>query len=764
LIKSRALVAVGVVLFSAVAVAVAVAALPYPHASLISTVAAAGAAALSVRAARRGQNRRARWSWYAYGLGCAVAAAWGVLWWHWQAAGGQPPAAAIAVARGLMLASTAVALWLTSRVPGVRARIRMALDGGIAASGVFVAGWAAVFAPAWVAPGADQTLMTVRLACCVADLVLLTVYAVVVTTEFPVGRRRPALLIMTGLLGLATVDFLAAYVLTPGGQGPAQTWAPMVRLFAFLAFAAAALAYSGTSERRPARVASRSVLYLPYVGLVPAVGAVSLELLAGRSVPVPALVAGGVLVLALLVRQFLMLGENRTLLERVAVRERDLEHQTLHDALTGLGNRTLLARRLAEADRDPAAPPLTLLYLDLDDFKDVNDSLGHCAGDELLVDVGQRLRAAVRVGDTVARLGGDEFAVLLTGATDEARTVAQRVLDLLSLPFVVAGRRVVLGASIGLADVRLDPAAAADRDVLRDADLAMYAAKRAGKNTIEVYHPDLHQSSTQEQELRAALLAALDAGALALAYQPVFRANSGEIVGFEALVRWTHPEWGLIPPDRLIGVAERANLMSRVTGVVIEQACADLRRWSDEGGTHLTMAVNITAAELGDPDLPGRLAAALRRHGLTGDRLVIEVTETALMGDVDIAIQAAQRIRELGARMAIDDFGTGYSSLARLGMFPVEALKIDKLFVRGVLEPRGRQMIEALVALATSCDMVTVAEGVETPGQAAALRELGCTLLQGYLLGRPMPADQASALLRSPTAGQFAPGVTVAMR
>jgi diguanylate cyclase (GGDEF)-like protein len=718
---------------------------------VLAAGAAATAAALCARAARRGLSRRSRLAWYAHSAACASwAIAPALCWWATALTRTTPAAGAADAGRLAFLGFEVVAVWLTAQVSGGRARVRMLLDGTVVAAALFVVAWGTVLDRVWRAGGHDTADAAVSLVFPLADLVLVTFYGVLVLTEFPRGRRRISGLVALALAALAVADSASAYraAVDPraGGQLLHGAW-----LVAFLLFASAAVGYRGPSPRRHGPAFSRFALYGPYLPLVPALATWGVQMARGVAVPPAETVAGVVIALAILARQMLVLAENRELVASLAAREHDLRHQALHDPLTGLGNRSLLTERLEHAlsARRRHARPLALLFLDLDDFKVVNDSLGHPAGDELLRIVAHRVRTALRPQDTVVRLGGDEFAALIEDAPGDGATLARRVLHGFAEPFGVAGRRLSLGASIGLVDVTADIDGRTATDLLRDADVAMYAVKRTGKNGIELFTPQLHHTTSQELELRAALVTALDQGGLDVAYQPLARAGDGRVVAFEALARWTHPVLGSVPPERFVPVAERAHMSPRITAAVLDRACTDLRHWIDLGPPRpLRVSINVPAAELADPELPARLGTALRRHGLTGDRLVVEVTETALMHDVERAVEAVGRIQALGVSLAIDDFGTGYSSLARLGRFAVEALKIDKSFVRDVVEPSGREMVAAIVTLARSRGMRTVAEGVESAEQREVLRDLGCDLLQGYLLGRPVPAAEVPALLR----------------
>jgi diguanylate cyclase (GGDEF)-like protein/PAS domain S-box-containing protein len=438
--------------------------------------------------------------------------------------------------------------------------------------------------------------------------------------------------------------------------------------------------------------------------------------------------------------------------------ESRLEHQAFHDPLTGLANRLLFrdrtAQALARSQRDGTRP--AVLFLDLDGFKTVNDSLGHAEGDRLIVEVAHRLLNATRGCDTVARLGGDEFAVLLaaTADGDEARLVADRVLRTLARPVALAGREVLVGASLGIATAAPGDGAG---ELLRNADLAMYRAKARGKGTCEVFAPEMYEAAQERVALEADLRRALARGEFRLAYQPIVDLASGQIVGAEALVRWHHPERGVVPPTRFVGVAEESGLVLPLGRLVLADACAEAAAWHAAGHDTLYVAVNISGRQLEHPRFVADVADALDAAGLAPAALLLEITEGAVMHDTEASLARLAELKALGVRLAVDDFGTGYSSLSYLQRFPIDVLKIDKSFVDGVHEGGSSEALaRTIVALGRTLALCTVAEGVERAEQRDALRALGCTLGQGYLFARPMPAEALGALVTAPTAAPAA--------
>ncbi|KQS66650.1 hypothetical protein ASG41_09260 [Modestobacter sp. Leaf380] len=436
--------------------------------------------------------------------------------------------------------------------------------------------------------------------------------------------------------------------------------------------------------------------------------------------------------------------------------ETQLTHQALHDPLTGLSNRRLFGDRLEHAlrRRGQQAAGLSLVFIDLDDFKDVNDRLGHDVGDQLLTEVGTRLRTVAREGDTVARLGGDEFALLLEGSdVEEARAVAARVHEWLSRPVLVEGHSLTVSASIGLAEVPAEGITGAD--LLRNADVAMYMAKDGGKHGTAVYEPSLHSAALDRLQLRADLERALEAGELVLHYQPTMDLHVPDhgrptVHGFEALVRWQHPVRGLLAPYHFVPLAEESGLIVPLGTWVLQEACRAAVSLQQPGRPHVAMSVNVAVAQLTAPGFVDLVRAALAESGLSPRLLVLEITETAVLAGMDVVAPQLSRLRELGIRIAIDDFGTGYSSLSYLRDLPVDVLKVDKSFVDHVVSSeQGASLAEAIISMGRSLRLTTVAEGVEDEGQAAWLTSAGATFGQGYLWSRPVPLVQAAALLQS---------------
>jgi diguanylate cyclase (GGDEF)-like protein len=432
-------------------------------------------------------------------------------------------------------------------------------------------------------------------------------------------------------------------------------------------------------------------------------------------------------------------------LAQVTELKEQLRHQAYHDALTGLANRIQFVEavraKLEEGDDVQAA----VLYVDLDRFKAVNDTWGHGAGDELLVQVAERLRGAVRRGDLAARLGGDEFAVLLPRVDEEiAREAADRVARALGGSYTLAAGEAAIQASVGIALAGAETTRA--DELVRNADIAMYTAKRSNNRSCVLYEEGLHEKVRSRREFAIDLERAVRAGEITAYFQPIVNLADGRVEGVEALARWRHPQRGLLPAAAFLPTAEESGLMIEIGAVVIRQAIAAAQTWPHEIGVWL----NLAPAELTNQHLIDTLAIELARAGVHSNRLTVEITESGLMEDEDAALEAVHRLRDLGVHLSIDDFGTGYSSLSRLGEFPIESLKIPKPFVEKLVgAERDETFVDTILQLAKSLGLTVIAEGIEERAQLEQLRALGCRLGQGYLFSHPVPATEIDALVRA---------------
>lgn len=421
-----------------------------------------------------------------------------------------------------------------------------------------------------------------------------------------------------------------------------------------------------------------------------------------------------------------------------------------HDELTGLPNRSLFRQALNKAleRSERSGKMLSILFFDLDRFKNINDSLGHDAGDEVLRAVAERLTACVRKIDMVARFGGDEFAVLTEGLTaeDQASTVARKILEALSTPMVLAGRQYRPAASIGISTYPTDGHDA--QSLLKHADIAMYRAKEEGRGTFQFYSEQLNTHSLQRLEFESNLSNALNNREFVLYYQPKIDLATGSITGVEALIRWISPQFGFVPPGEFIAIAEDTGLIVPIGRWVAQTACVQNRAWQKSGLPQLRIAINISARQMADKGLVEFVSDTVRKTGLTVESLELEITESAVMSNQGHAEKVLAELKQLGFHLTMDDFGTGYSSLAYLKRFPFDSVKIDQSFVRGIPESKDDgAIVEAIIAMAHSLQLKVVAEGVETKAQADFLRKLGCDQAQGYHYSKPIPSSDIVKLL-----------------
>jgi diguanylate cyclase (GGDEF)-like protein len=427
-----------------------------------------------------------------------------------------------------------------------------------------------------------------------------------------------------------------------------------------------------------------------------------------------------------------------------------LAHRVLHDPLTDLPNRTLFLDRLelALARLRRHQTSIAVLFIDLDNFKVVNDSLGHGAGDKLLVELGNRLRHAIRPSDTIARFGGDEFVVLCEdiGEARDAVVVGQRIVDATSQPFMLSGREMFVTTSVGVA-LAIDSNATPET-LLRDADVAMYRAKERGPGRVEVFDEALRARIIERLDLENGLRRAVQRGELRVYYQPEVSFSEDRVIAVEALVRWEHPERGLLEPAQFVQIAEETGLIVEIGEWVLNEACRQVAEWRTAGGD-LAVAVNISSRQLMQPDVVEVVQNALTSSGLPPDALILEIAESAVMRDPETALATLTLVKDLGVKIAIDDFGVGFSSLAQLKeMLPLHALKVDRSFIRGLAEDdRNSAIVAAVVVMATTLGVTAIAQGVETEEQVAQARALGCDVSQGFFFTAPRPADAVREML-----------------
>ncbi|MBA2287709.1 MAG: EAL domain-containing protein [Ktedonobacteraceae bacterium] len=686
------------------------------------------------------------------GLGILAFVVGQALWSYYELIAHQfpfPSSADIAYLMAYPLLLLGVLLLPVRHLPRV-SRARLAVDGLMMMTAIVTFSWYFVLGPTLLQGTDSLVAKVVGTAYPCFDLLLLFCLLMLLVRNED-RRLNPALLLLSlGLLVIVLVDSLFDYQNLHNSYISGSFISPLWSL-GYQCLGLGAFVLQRVSKTLPSAAAlpTRSLwrTLLPYT-FIPALG---LLLLYAWQTPADALLRSGVYIGAalliglLLVRQVVALRElhalytNNTALTSANIQ---LEVQATHDALTGLPNRSLLWSRLDQAmhlaytDDIPAA----LLLLDLDRFKEVNDTLGHQVGDMLLQQIGPRLQHCLRPTDLVARLGGDEFAIVLP-ATEVAEAVqmAYIVLDALDAPFLIEEHALDIGGSIGVA---LTPQHGCDATtLLRCADVAMYAAKRSQSGHV-LYTSGIDHYTPQKLALVGALRQAIASNELVLHYQPKIALAQGRMVGVEALVRWHHPVHGLIPPDEFIPLAERTGLIAPLTRWVLEHAIRQCRDW-EQAGLSLQVAVNLSTRTLYDPQLLSLVTDLLQAAGVAPGQLMLEITEGTLMDDPERVRAVLTRLRDIGVQIAIDDFGTGYSSLGYLKGLPIDEIKIDKTFVLGLgldAEAADVAIVQAVVAMARPLGCVVVAEGVESEETGQVLQELGCDLAQGYYFSRPLPA------------------------
>jgi diguanylate cyclase (GGDEF)-like protein len=696
-----------------------------------AALAAAGGCWRAVRA-----TGRQRASWGLLAAGCAGWAIGEAIWCYYELlAGRDTPFPSLADA-GFLVFPVLALIGLLVRPSAAfsgQGRIRVSLDALLVSASLFVISWITALGEVYRA-GADTWFgAVVSLAYPVSDIVLLTV-TVIVIAYARTGDRIGLVTIVTGLIFLSIGDSGFAYLTAIDHYGAVNLidagW-----VGGFLIIAVAAVLDDTRDEAHAMPMAPRSALLLPYAPAAAAIAAV-LHDVANGSLDGVAGVAATILVAALVGRQMLVLLDNRTLMGRI-------RHQAFHDVLTGLANRALFGDRLAHAlelhRRD--LRPVTVLLLDLDDFKNVNDSLGHPAGDELLVRVSERLLATVRTGDTVARLGGDEFALLMEDGGEPLDT-ATRLLLSLDHPVAIAGRLVTVRASIGVATLLPDDKPVSATEMLKRADVAMYAAKRAGKATIVRYSAALAGGDSEQLDMHSALAADIAAGAISAAYQPIHLAD-GTLRGFEALARWSY-EGEPVSPAVFLPAAARAGLLATLDEVVMTQAVKEAAGWGDD----IVLSVNLAGETLSNPAFASRVDAILSAAGVPARRLSVEMLETSAIERDDVALTTVRALRGLGVRVTVDDFGAGYASLARLRALEPDVIKVDRSLLAAEDDPtQASPLLAGITDLAHRLGASVVAEGVETETQLAAALAAGCDAVQGFLWGRPTSPEGAQELL-----------------
>jgi diguanylate cyclase len=698
-------------------------------------------AAVALVAAGLRSSGRSRTSWF---LLAGAALSWGIgqaIWTWYEVVLEQEvpyPGPADVGYLGAVPFLLAGVLVFPSRSLKAMGRARAVIDGLMTLCTVAFASYGTFLGVVYMTSEGEQLERVLAVTYPAADVVTVAVVLAVLARRVDrLGGPLPV--VAVGVVSLAVADSAFAYMTAKGTYGDD----PVTDLGWPLGFALLALAAFMPAEEEAAQLTSRGrsaslfSVSLPYLPLIPGVAVFVHKSFAGEPMGPFLAVTSSAAALLLVARQALTMLENRELtgsleatVSELREREGQLEFQAFHDPLTQLANRALFRDRLDHALEQRRDEMVSVLFVDLDDFKTVNDSLGHDAGDRLLMAVGERLRACVRVGDTVARIGGDEFAILVEGdsAGTEGPVIAQRVLSALAVPFSVAGRDLRVSASLGLASGRYE----SGEGVLRDADLAMYAAKANGKARVELFEHTMRTVAVDRMELVADVQTALEAGQLIVHLQPVVDLRTLEVEGHEALMRWLHPQRGMLGPDAFMAIAEETGAIVPMGWWVLEQACRQAQTWKDG-----QVCVNLAARQLLDPAAVTTVASILNRTAIDPRRVVLEITESVFL-DTEAIGHRLHQLRALGVMLAIDDFGTGYSSLSYLTRLPVDIVKIDRSFVERLGGPPGDEvLVRAVVQLARSLGLRSVGEGVETATQLERLQSFGCDAAQGYLFGRP---------------------------
>ncbi len=617
----------------------------------------------------------------------------------------------------------------------------LVLDGLVVVGSLFIVTWSTALGATVRAGAPNPFAFAVAIGYPLTDLILVVIVVLLLAAYR--GRRPQLVPLGLGLVGISVSDSIYAYVVASGES----TMAPIFNtgfvagpaLIAVAAFAQAPVRHRDSG--RYARAGEWPYLLAPYLPVL-AAGGVVLGQTIKLGAPLPVSVYVGMLVVVLVViRQTIALRDNAELLRQVVDAQDRLTYLAFHDPLTGLANRTCFLDRLAETARG-VPRDIAVIVVDLDDFKMVNDSLGHGTGDIVLRTVADRLRACAGRGATIARLDGDEFALLVDGDLAGSTALGERILAALGQPITGEdGHPLTVGASVGVVLASTSEPDLTAEALSRRAHAAMHSAKRRSKGGMVVYEPAI-AAALGDPDLPMLLAAALrGAGGFDVHYQPVVRMDAGTApVAVEALARWTHPTLGAVPPDVFVAAAERAGLIAELDNLVLDRACHEAVLLA-ERDQPIDMHVNVCASRLCESELEESVRATLDRHGLPGSRLVLEITETSRVPDLEAAARTIVSLRELGVRFAMDDFGTGYNTLAQLHLLPVDIVKLCQAHTAVDSEERVEALCRSVVSICQALGLTVIAEGVESPTQAEVLARLGCQLGQGYLYGRPAPAE-----------------------
>lgn len=637
--------------------------------------------------------------------------------------------------------------------------LRALLDGAIIAGSLLFVSWATALGVVWHSGGEGPFAQLVGLAYPVGDVVTATV-ALTALSRARGGYRRQLVVLAAGMVALAVADSMFAFLTQNGTYGNGN-WLDTGWVAGFLLIGLAALVPAGETGPEVAEKSHQSApqMLLPYVPLALAGLTAAVREATGHSIDVGLFAIGVLTTTLVLARQLVMLVDNRALfrelqytVSELEAREVDLEHQAFHDPLTGLVNRVLFSDRLEHALERQARDhgTIAVMLCDIDDFKSVNDSLGHPAGDEVLRQVSARLVSCLRQADTIARIGGDEFAVLLENVahTDDAIAAVERIGEMLRAPLLVGGCELAASSSVGIV-LAPNPGHTAD-ELLRDADIALYEAKYNGKNCYRLFETTMLDGVVSKMQLKSELSALGNSlEQLVLHYQPILNARSGRLSGVEALMRWQHPTRDLLYPQSFLGYAEESGAIVPIGEAALDAACAQAAAWRDLGISSPMVSVNVSPRQLRDGGLVAAIEKSLDRYGLSAEELTLEITESVTMRNTDRAIEKMTLLKDLGVSIAIDGFGSGWSSLSHLRHLPVDYVKFDRSFTADVADDEDAALLVSLMnKLAHSLGLETVAEGVESMEQLRAVRRLGCDHVQGFYLSKPRPGSELESLIR----------------
>jgi diguanylate cyclase (GGDEF)-like protein len=732
--------------------------------NVVQALAPAAAAIACRRARSRAQDPDHRRGWQFLAMSAASWSAGQLIWTFYEISGVAAPFPSLADVGYLLAVPFAlVAIWsFSDRSNGSRWMVAV-LDGLILAGGLLAISWPLVLGPSWDAGAESSFEFGLTLAYPVGNLVVASIALLGLMRS---DRRRTAMpmtQITSGYLVLIAADSIFVWSSLQGTETSISV-ADVGWVSGYLVLLIGALRYPVMTETDRSAVVVTPSLQRAAVPLtvIAVAWVIRLWQVVTGAPDDRFLTAVTVVTVALVLGRYLMtMRENQELtneLQRkigeLTAREQQLSHQAFHDPLTGLANRRLFSDRVEHAlNRSRRTGDLTaVLFVDLDDFKTVNDSLGHAAGDRLLASVAARLSGCVRPGDTVARLGGDEFGVLLEEmeGTEHAAEVARRILDSLDVAFPLDGRQVFTRASVGVATDDLT-SRRAGADLLSDADVALYAAKGAGKSTFREFEGSMRVGAIERLELSQDLRRAIQGQQFFCHYQPIVDLVTGRTVALEALLRWDHPERGLVGPSSFIELAEESGMIGEIGMAVLQMASWQAANWRAEGKVpaNLELHVNLSGRQLEDPYLVDKVHRVLASTGMPAQLLVLEITESVAVEIGASHVEVLEQLRGLGIRLAIDDFGTGYSSLNYLRALPVDVLKIDRAFAQTVDGETDTVLLEAIVRLGHSLGIEMIAEGIELEEQAATLKRLGCRRAQGYLFHRPLSVTEIPGVVQT---------------